>query len=71
MRILSWDRKKGVMAIKERDVIFEEDTTYVEVKVGDREFEKRQVKLGLSDGIQVEIVSGIDSTTQVKVLKQS
>lgn len=65
------DRKTGVMAIKERDVIFEEDTTYVEVKVGEREFEKRQVKLGLSDGIQVEIVSGIDSTTQVKVLKQS
>lgn len=66
------DRREKVIAIKERDVHFEEDSTYIEIKVGDREFEKKPVKLGLSDGIQVEIVgSGIDTTTQVRVLKQS
>jgi HlyD family secretion protein len=61
------DRRKGVLSVKERDVLFEQDTTYVEVKTGDRQFEKRLVKLGLSDGIQVEVLSGLDSAQQVKV----
>jgi HlyD family secretion protein len=61
------DRRKDVVAIKERDVLFEEDTTYVEVEVAEREFEKKEVQLGLSDGILVEVVSGIDTTAQVRV----
>lgn len=61
------DRRKGVVSIKERDVLFEGDTTYVEVKTGEGRFEKRQVKLGLSDGIQVEVLEGVDTTAQVKV----
>lgn len=64
------DRRENVVAIKERDVIFEGDTTYVEVQVGEQEFEKRQVELGVSDGILVEVKSGIDTTMQVKVLKK-
>jgi len=62
------DRRKGVIAIKERDVLFEEDTTFVEVEVGDRQFEKKTVELGLSDGILVEVLNGVDTTTQVKIL---
>ncbi len=65
------DRRRNVVAIKERDVIFEEDTTYVEIQTGDRQFERRQVKLGLSDGIMVEVVNGIDTTHQIKVIKPS
>lgn len=61
------DRHKQVIAVKERDVLFEKDSTYVEVKVGDRQFEKRKVKLGLSDGILVEVLSGVDTTSAVKV----
>ena len=61
------DRRMQVVSIKERDVLFEEDTTYVEIKTGDREFEKRLIKLGLSDGIQVEVLEGVDTTQQVKV----
>lgn len=64
------DRKEQVIAIKERDVIFEDDTTYVEIQVGEQEFEKRQVELGVSDGILVEVKSGVDTTMQVKVLKK-
>jgi len=63
------DRKNQVIAIKERDVIFEDDTTYIEFQVGDREFERREVQLGLSDGLQVEVLSGVDTTTLVKVVK--
>lgn len=65
------DRREKVIAIKERDVIFEKEKPFVEVKTGDREFEKKPVKLGISDGIQVEVLSGVDTTTQVRVMKQS
>jgi len=65
------DRRKGVVAIKERDVTFEKEKAFIEVKTGDRQFEKKAVKLGLSDGIQVEVLSGVDTTMQVRVMKQS
>ncbi len=61
------DRRQKVLAIQERDIIYERDTTYVEVKTGDRAFEKRQVELGLSDGIKVEVISGLDDSSEVKV----
>ena len=65
------DKREKVIAVKERDVIFEEDTAYVEIKTGDQKFEKKAVEVGLSDGIQIEVVSGVDTTMQVKVLKRS
>jgi len=65
------DRRQQVLAIKERDVHFEGDTTYVEVMTGDRQFEKRPVQLGISDGIMVEVVNGLDTSDRIKVLKQS
>ncbi len=61
------DRRSKVIAIKERDVLFEEEEAFVEVKTGERSFEKRPVELGLSDGLQVEIVAGIDTTTEVRI----
>ncbi len=64
------DRRDNVLAIKERDLIFEKDSTFVEVAVGEQEFQKRAVKVGLSDGIQIEVLDGVDSTTKVKVLRR-
>lgn len=61
------DRRQKVLAIQERDIIYERDTTYVEVKTGDRAFEKREVQLGLSDGIKVEVLSGLNGSSEVKV----
>ncbi|MCB0619125.1 MAG: HlyD family efflux transporter periplasmic adaptor subunit [Saprospiraceae bacterium] len=63
------DRRQQVLAIKERDLLFEQDSTFVEVQVGDQEFQRRAVQVGLSDGVQIEVLNGIDSTTQVKVQK--
>jgi len=62
------DRRDSVVSIKERDLIIEGDSTFVEISVGDQQFEKKQIKTGLSDGIQIEVLSGIDTTTQIKVL---
>lgn len=64
------DRKDQVLTIEERDVIFAGDTTFVEVVTGDQEFEKREVKLGLSDGIHIEVVEGLSSSAEIKVQKR-
>jgi len=64
------DRRDSVLALQERDVLFENDTTYVEVAVGEQQFEKRPVKLGLSDGILVEVLEGLDTAVEVKVQKK-
>ena len=65
------DRRDQVIALQERDVIFRNDSTFIEVATGDQEFEKRLIETGLSDGLKIEVLSsGIDTTTQVKVQKQ-
>ncbi len=55
------------LAVKEQNVLFEGDKTYVEVGTGDNKFSKREVKLGLSDGIHVEIKSGLSAGEPIKV----
>lgn len=61
------DRRDKVVAVQERDVIYEDEETYVELVVGESVYEKKEVQLGLSDGLMVEVVSGLDTVTQIKV----
>jgi HlyD family secretion protein len=61
------DRRENVLAIKERDLLFEQDSIYVEVQIGDQRFEKHPVQVGVSDGIWIELLGGVDTTTQIKV----
>ena len=61
------ESKEQALSIQERDVIYENDTAYVEKKTGDNEFEKIEVELGVSDGIYVEVLNGVDTTLQIKV----
>ena len=62
------DKKDDVIAVQERDVIYDGDSvTYVERVVGDQEFERQEVELGLSDGLYVEVEGGIDTSTQIKL----
>jgi len=60
-------RVDSVLAIPESVVQFEKDTAYVEVETEPQVFEKRTVKLGLSDGINIEVVSGLSQEDKVKV----
>ena len=62
------DKREGVIAINERDLITKKDSSFVEVKVGEDKFEKRIVKAGISDGILVEIITGLDTLTEIKVI---
>ena len=43
---------------------------YVEIAVGDQKFERRDVELGLSNGIYVEVKEGISESDEIKVWNQ-
>ncbi len=62
------ERKDAVLTIPEALLIFgkDPDSTFVEVETSPQVFEKRQVTLGLSDGINIEIVAGIDTSDNIK-----
>ena len=62
-------QKDNVLAIKEALVQFDEETDepFVELELGDQEFERRDIELGISDGIMVEIVEGLTGADKVKV----
>ena len=63
------DRKEGVLALREALIQFDRKTQdpFLEVMTGDQEFERRDVKLGISDGINVEILEGVVEEDEVKV----
>jgi HlyD family secretion protein len=60
------DRVDSVLTISESVLKFDEDTTYVEVEVGEQQFEKRVIKTGLSDGINIEVISGLNEDDKIK-----
>ncbi len=60
------ERKDQVLAVNEGYLLIEKDTTYVEVEVAPQQFEKRIVKTGLSDGINIEIIEGLSETDKIK-----
>lgn len=59
-------RRENVLAIDERLLQFEEEQPYVEVEVGAQHYERREIKVGLSDGIQIEILSGLSMKDRIK-----
>ncbi len=62
------DKRDQVLAIREGNLIFENDRTYVDVMVAEQEFERREVRTGLSDGINIEILEGLREGEQIKKL---
>lgn len=63
------EKKDSILAIKESLLQFDKKTEkpYVEIKAGDQKFEKKEVELGISDGINVEILSGVIKDSEIKV----
>ena len=63
------ERKDSILAIPEALLQFDKKTEepYVEVQVKDQEFERKDIKTGISDGINVEILSGITIEDNIKI----
>lgn len=62
----------NVLTVKEGLVQYDEETkkSYVEVMIEEQKFERRDVELGVSDGIFVEIKNGITKEDKIKVWNQ-
>lgn len=62
------EKKDSIMVIPEALLQFDRDTNkpYVEVATGEQKFERRDIEIGISDGINVEIVSGLDEDDEIK-----
>jgi HlyD family secretion protein len=61
------DRKDSVLVIPEGMLKFEKDSSFVEVETATPQvFEKRYVKTGISDGINIEVISGLTKDDKVK-----
>ena len=62
------EKRDSVLAIPEGLLKFEKDSAFVEVESLPQKFAKRVVKTGISDGINIEILSGITKTDRLKGL---
>lgn len=61
------EKKDSVLVIPEGLLKFEKDSSFVEVEtLTPQVFEKRMVKTGISDGINIEVTKGLAKTDKVK-----
>jgi len=61
------DEKKQVLAMREALVQYDNGKPYVEVETTPQTFVRRNVKLGLSDGIKVEVLDGVAPADRLKI----
>lgn len=63
------EKKDSILAIREALLQYDKETKlpFVEIQKGEGEFEKRDVELGVSDGINIEVISGIEEEEEIKV----
>jgi HlyD family secretion protein len=66
------DRRDSVMVIPESLIKFERegDSAYVEIETQPQVFEKRYIKTGLSDGVNIEIKEGVTKDDKIKGQKK-
>ena len=63
------DRRDDIMVIPEALLQFDRRTQapYVEIETGNQKFERKDIEIGLSDGINVEVLSGLSMDTEIKI----
>lgn len=63
------EKAEDVLAIKESLIQFDSETKnpYVEAEVSEQQFERKEITLGISDGINVEVKTGLTKEDKIKV----
>ena len=63
------DKRDSVVAISEALLQYDKETKkpYVEVAVAEQEFERRDIELGLTDGVNAEVLSGVTDEDKIKI----
>jgi HlyD family secretion protein len=61
------DKRENVLALNEALLLFDDEKRpYIEIEVGEQQFEKRDIKVGLSDGIFIEVLEGLSKEDKIK-----
>ncbi len=63
------DRREDVWSVEEGNLVFTDSGVFAEVETRPGVFEKRDVSVGLSDGIHIEVLSGLTRENKIKVLQ--
>ncbi len=58
-------KRDSVLAIPERVVTFRNDSAFVQIPVGETDFNERYIKTGLSDAILIEVTEGLKEGEEV------
>jgi len=63
------ERKVDVIAISEALLQYDSKTKkpFVEIETSNQKFKRQDVKLGISDGVNAELISGVSKTDKIKV----
>lgn len=61
------DRRDSVLGVPESVLQFSKDTTWVEVKTSATEYKKQIIKTGISDGINIEVLEGLNKNDEIKI----
>ncbi len=61
------ERRDSVLAISEALLQFDGDSAFVELETAEQQFEKRYIQTGLSDGINIEVLSGVQKGDRLKL----
>ncbi|MGB1019720.1 MAG: efflux RND transporter periplasmic adaptor subunit [Flavobacteriaceae bacterium] len=63
------ERKDSILVIPESLLQFEQDSEipFVELQLEDQKFEKKEIETGISDGINIEVISGLTLEDKIKV----
>lgn len=59
-------RKDSVLSVPESVLLFEGNKVFVEVQTAPAKLEKKEIKTGLSDGIQIEVTEGLSGKEKIK-----
>jgi HlyD family secretion protein len=60
-------RRDSVLTVSEMLVQYDGSDPFVEVEVAPNTYERKDITLGLSDGLVVEVLSGLELTDEIKV----
>lgn len=63
------EKREKVLAINEALLQFDGDEPFVEVENSPQQFSKRKLKVGLSDGLKIEVLSGLTEQDKIKVFR--
>lgn len=61
------ESRTKVMAVPEMVLQFDKEKTFVELLIAPNKYEKKYLKTGLSDGVNIEVLEGLTKSDKIKV----